>query len=76
MIYWEFTQFDTLVDEKHLGLQGLKWEGISIRHGKLIKLDQKFDEIGDQRDQNRIRLLVFAVIANIRPQMFSYAIIS
>jgi len=32
--------------------------------GKLIKLDQKFDEIGDQRDQNQIRLLVQAICCN------------
>ena len=27
----EFTQFDPLVAEKHSGLQGLKWEGDSIK---------------------------------------------
>ena len=27
----EFTQFDPLVAEKHSGLQGLKWEGNSIK---------------------------------------------
>ena len=40
MVYWEFlvagklefTQFDPLVAEKHSGLQGLKWEGNSIKH--------------------------------------------
>ena len=39
MVYWEFlvagklefTQFDPLVAEKHSGLQGLKWEGNSIK---------------------------------------------
>ena len=39
MVYWEFfvagklefTQFDTVVAEKHLGLQGLKWEENSIK---------------------------------------------
>ena len=28
----EFTQFDRLVADKHSGLQGLKWEGNSIKH--------------------------------------------
>ena len=28
----EFTQCDTVVAERHSGLQGLKWEGNSIRH--------------------------------------------
>ena len=39
MVYWEFlvagklefTQFDPLVAEKHSGLQGLSWEGNSIK---------------------------------------------
>ena len=39
MVYWEllvagkfeFTQFDPVVAEKHSGLQGLIWEGNSIK---------------------------------------------
>ena len=49
----EFTQFDPLVAEKHLGLQGLKWEGNSIKHVE-NELDQKFGEIRYHRDQDRI----------------------
>ena len=51
----EFTQFDPMVAETHSSLQGLKWEGNSIKRvEKRIKLDQKFDEVGYHRDQDRI----------------------
>ena len=46
----EFTQFAPLVAEKHSGLQGLKWEGNSIKHVEnelnCIKSLTKSDIIG------------------------------
>ena len=46
----EFTQFDPLVAEKHSGLQGLKWEGNSIKRVDIelnwIKSLTKSDSIG------------------------------
>ena len=85
MVYWEFlvtgklefTQFDPLVAEKHLGLQGLKWEGYSIKRVEnklnwiisLTKPDIIGIRIGLDYSYRR-----FAVIANSRPPTFSFAI--
>ena len=69
MVYWEFlvagklefTQFDPLVAEKPSGLQGLKWEGNSIKHVEnelsWIKSSTKSDIIRIRigyRNRNRI----------------------
>ena len=61
MVYWEFlvagilefTQVDSVVAEKHSGLQRMGGN-FDKTCGKRVKLDQKSDEIGYHRDQNRI----------------------
>ena len=57
----EFTQFDPVVAEKHSGLQGLKWEGNSI---KRVENELSCFNFLTKSDVIRIRIGLQAICCN------------